>query len=116
MTNFETIQYLQQEVKRIKAHVGMPEDDFVPPKKALTMMGYGAGLSEIKLRDLLKRALWAHDAGAPCPLILGEHYNAFPNGERTTWLVNWPKMKEALSRGPALWAEVPEIPESYGAA
>ena len=110
------IEELKIRLERLEAHVGLPEDDFVPPKKALEMMGYGAGLGETKLRSLLKRALWAHEAHVPCPLVLGEHYNAFPNGERITWLVNWPKMKEALAQGPTLWAEVPELPEAYGAA
>ncbi|MEL7494360.1 MAG: hypothetical protein AAGJ95_10415 [Cyanobacteria bacterium J06554_11] len=103
-------------LERLEAFVGIPEDDFVPPKKALEMMGYGAGLGETKLRELLKRALYANDARIKsCPLKIGIHFNAIPNGEKYTWLVNWPKMKQQLARGPSMWAEVPEIPPDYGA-
>lgn len=97
---------LLERIRRLEAHVGIPEDDWKSPPKALKTMGIDR--SPEWLRGILERANYAAGAGIDCDLVRGEHFSYVAG----SWLVNVEKIKPVLLSGTL---EVPELPTDYAA-
>lgn len=100
------IEELTERLARLEAHVGIPEDDFLAPGKALKAMGIGK--SETWLKRILERALAANKSGLECSLQEGEHFTHIEG----SWLVNWPATKQVLLLGSQM--VLPALPTKYG--
>ena len=97
---------LSYEIERIKGVVGLPDDDWQSPKKALAAMGIGMSVSW--LRNILQRANYAADAREDCSLERGKHFTQIDGA----WLVNIATIKPVLLSGEMI---LPELPIDYAA-
>ena len=98
---------LTYEIERVKNAIGLPDDDWKPPKKALAAMGISMGVDW--LRKILQRADYAADAREECSLERGEHFTRIDGA----WLVNTAKIKPILLSGEMI---LPQLPTDYSDA
>lgn len=103
----EKIAKIAYDLERIKGAIGLPDDDWKPPKKALAAMGIGMGVDW--LRKILQRADYAADAREDCTLKRGVHFTRIDGA----WLVNTATIKPILLSGEMV---LPQLPAEYGDA
>ena len=101
----QQLQKLIKDVERLKQVVGIPDDQWTSPAKALTAMGIDYGPDWLKGK--LKQAEYAFHNQLKCPLVKGKHYGY----DGRNWSVNATSETKYL----LLNAELPEIPVSYAA-
>ena len=96
---------LKADVARLKKEIDLSDNDWRSPERAVKAMSLGK--SATWLKDLMKRAEYAHDTGLPCNLIKGVHYT-FMDG---SWLANVATIEPLLLSGEL---DVPKMPKGYG--
>ena len=104
MNNQEDLRQLIYDVERLKQAVGISDDDWKSPAKALKAMGIDRSVDW--LRSILQRADYAHGARLDCSLVKGQHFTCIDN----SWLVNVATIKPILLSGNMV---LPEMPIDY---
>ncbi|MEO1391037.1 MAG: hypothetical protein AAFV85_27200 [Cyanobacteria bacterium J06634_6] len=104
----QQIEQLRQDVERLKAAVGLPDDDWRTMGPALKAMGIG--MSTDWLRKILKRADYAAGAELECSLVRGQHFSF--NGQ---WMVNATADTKRILLNADGKSVLPDLPKNYAA-